>query len=70
MEVIKEFQTVESNEIRVHLPDQFLHKEIEITVRAVENLEKSKKKKSDVQFNALRLNTRGFKFNRDEAHDR
>lgn len=70
MHVIREFQKVASNEVCVHLPDDFLDKDIEITVKTVNNGEKTISKKGKALFNALRLDTGGFKFNREEAHER
>ena len=70
MQVIREFQKVFSNEVRVHVPDDFLDKDIEITVKTVTSPEKKKPIKERPLFNTLRLNTRGFKFNREEANER
>lgn len=70
MQLIREFHKVDSNDICVHLPDQFLDKEVEITVKTVNTPVNSKFTKNIPQFNALRLNTRGFKFDREEANER
>ncbi len=69
MQVIKEFQKAVSNEIKVVLPDDFLDQEIEITIKQVSH-QNTKRKNRKTLFNALRLDTRGFKFNREEAHER
>ena len=69
MQVIKEYQKAVSNEIKVLLPDDFLDQEIEITIKTLPH-QKTKRNKRETLFKALRLDTRGFKFNREEAHER
>ncbi len=69
MQVIKEFQKAVSNEIKVLLPDDFLDQEIEITIKTVSH-KNTKRNNRKTLFKALRLDTRGFKFNREEAHER
>ncbi len=68
--IVKEFKKVESNDVCIHLPDDFLHKNIEITVRVVKRKVKTKRKKMAPLFTALSLDTRGFKFDREEANER
>ena len=69
MELIREVRKVLSNDITMHVPDDFLNKDIEITIKKIADREyKGKKERSE--FNAIRLDTRGFKFNREEAHER
>jgi hypothetical protein len=70
MEVIREIRRALSKEITMTVPDEFIDEDIEITIRkiATELHPPINKVKSD--FNAFRLNTRGFVFNREEAHER
>jgi hypothetical protein len=69
MEVIKKNLKVSSNEITMTVPDDFINEDIEITIKKITSL-RNKKKAGKSNFNAFRLNTRGFKFNREEAHER
>jgi hypothetical protein len=74
MQFIREFHKVDSNDVCVHLPDEFLDKDVVITIKTVDHPANAKFKtnfkKTKPQFNTLRLNTRGFKFNREEANER
>ena len=53
------------------LPDDFLGKQIEVIAFVIEE---AKSKAADLKktktFSAIQLDTRGFKFNRDEANER
>ena len=69
MQVIKENRKVVSKEIIMTVPDDFINENIEITIRKIAGCP-HKKKPGNSNFNAFRLNTRGFKFNREEAHER
>lgn len=69
MEVIKKNLKVSSKEITMTLPDDFINENIEITIKKITS-HRHKKKPGKSNFNAFRLNTRGFKFNREEAHER
>jgi hypothetical protein len=70
MELIREVRKVLSNDIIIHVPDDFLNKEIEITIKKIVGTRRYKGKKKKSQFNAIRLDTRRFKFNREERHER
>ena len=69
MQVIKENRKVVSKEITMTVPDDFINEDIEITIRKIDG-NRHKRKPGKSNFNAFRLNTRGFKFNREEAHER
>ena len=69
MQVIKENRKVVSKEITMTVPDDFINEDIEITIRKIAG-SRHKRKPGKSNFNAFRLNTRGFKFNREEAHGR
>lgn len=54
----------------IRVPDEFRHimeHDVEVIVQNVKN---DRKKKSPLKFEALSIDTRGFKFNRDEANER
>lgn len=65
MEIIREIKKAESNNVSIKIPDTLVNKEIEITVK-----EAREKKWEKLTFKAMRLNTRGYKFNREEANER
>jgi hypothetical protein len=69
MQVIKESRKAVSKEITMTVPDDFINEDIEITIRTITG-SRDKRKPGKSNFNAFRLNTRGFKFNREEAHER
>jgi hypothetical protein len=69
MQVIKENRKVVSKEITMTVPDDFINEDIEITIRKIASSQ-LKRKPGKSNFNAFRLNTSGFKFNREEAHER
>jgi hypothetical protein len=69
MQVIKENRKVVSREITMTVPDDFINENIEITIRKIAGYP-HKKKPGKSNFNAFRLSTGGFKFNREEAHKR
>jgi hypothetical protein len=61
-----------NNTLILPIPDKYIGKQLEVIAFAVdEPLEdvilSNKKKKT---FSAIRLNTKGFKFNREEANER
>ncbi|GEM_PF-1364028 len=70
MQVIKEFQKIKSNEVRINVPDDFVDNDVEITVKKITGPQKKQGLKRKLLLNAIRLDTRGFKFSRDEANER
>jgi len=70
MEVIKEIRRALSKEITMTVPDEFIDEDIEITIKKIATEAHPPKKRRKSDFNAFRLNTRGFVFNREEAHER
>ena len=69
--MIRTIITADKNNLTLSLPDNFLGKEVEIIVFIVDEAKSQvagfKKTKT---FSAVKLDTRGFKFNRDEANER
>ncbi len=74
MEVIREIKTIKNKELIINLPDDFLNKEVEITISPL--LEKSKIEKDKrasffkfVEENQFKL-PGDYKFVREELYDR
>lgn len=74
MEVIREIKTIKNKELIINLPDDFLNKEVEITIAPL--LEKSKIEKDKrasffkfVEENQFKL-PGDYKFVREELYDR
>lgn len=60
-----------NNKLILAIPDNYIGKQIEVIAFMIdEGKEKPLNKKKEVSFNAVLLDTRGFKFNRDEANER
>ncbi len=62
----------DKNFLSLNIPDKYIGKKLEVIAFAVdepsENVIYMTKKTK--QFSAIKLNTKGFKFNRDEANER
>jgi hypothetical protein len=57
--------------ISFRIPEDYIGKQIEVIAFAKdEGLGKEVNSKKKVTFNALSIDTRGYKFNRDEANER
>jgi hypothetical protein len=57
--------------ISFDIPKDYVGKQIEVIAFAKgEGITKEQPAKKKVTFNALSIDTRGYKFNRDEANDR
>ena len=69
--MIRKVVTAEKNTIILPLPDNYVGRQLEIIAFAIDEPVKQTKRASakDV-FKALKFDTRGFKFNRDEANGR
>ena len=63
-------------DLTIKLPDEYLHKELEVIAFTVEDTEvqyEAKKKNTEEAINffkTINVDTTGFKFNRDEANER
>ena len=69
--MIRTVFTADKNIVTLPLPDNFIGKQVEIIAFTVDEGKQSiQNKKKEVSFNAVKLDTRGFKFNRDEANER
>lgn len=69
--MIRTILTADKNNLTIMLPDNFLGKQVEVIVFLVEDVKaQAAKFKKTKSFSAIQLDTRGFKFNRDEANER
>ncbi len=69
--MIRTIVKADRNDFTLQLPDEFLGKEIEIIAFVIEEVKtKAKNFKKSKSFSAIQLDTRGYKFNRDEANER
>ncbi len=63
----------EKTEVNVHLsvPENYIGKEMEVIAFTIkEGLEKKEAGNKKVTFSALSIDTKGYKFDRDEANER
>ena len=69
--MIRTVITAENNTIILSLPDDYIGKQLEVIAFAIDEPVKQRKRAAakDV-FKALKFDTRGYKFDRDEANSR
>ena len=69
MEAIREMVYSESETLTIKIPEKFRRKRLEVLVLPVAspNVESIGRK---LDFNAVQIETKGFKFDRDELHER
>jgi hypothetical protein len=69
--MIRTVVTAEKNTIIISLPDEYVGKQLEVIAFAIdEPVKQTKKAAAKDVFKALKLNTLGYKFDRDEANSR
>jgi hypothetical protein len=69
--MIRTVITAVKNTLTLPLPDNYIGKQVEVIAFTIDEGKKAAHtKKKEVRFNAVKLDTRGFKFNRDEANER
>ena len=72
MEFIREIRKVEANTITINLPREYRDQEVEVLVLPLKR--KSKKKAGRPthfqSFDEISIDTRNFKFDREELHER
>ena len=72
MEFIREIRKVEANTITINLPGEYRDQEVEVLVLPL----KRKSRKKVIQpanfqsFDEISIDTRNFKFDREELHER
>jgi hypothetical protein len=71
LNMIRKILTVDSDTISIAVPSRYMGKVLEIIAFSEdESQNREPLKKRSATFNALSLDTKGFKFNRDEANER
>jgi len=72
MEFIREIRRVDDNTITIQLPENYRDKEVEVLVLPFEDSVKSEsfKIRSFESLKHISLDTRNYKFNREELHER
>jgi hypothetical protein len=72
MEFIREIKKIEENTITIELPENYKNREVEILVLPFEDSEKNKfsKRRPFESLKKISIDTRTFKFNREELHER
>ena len=72
MEFIREIKKIAENTITIELPESYKNKEVEILVLPFENTERSKpfKRHPFESLKHISIDTRQYKFNREELHER
>ena len=69
--MIRTVITADKNIINLPLPENFIGKQVEVIAFTLdEPVTQNKKPAAKNVFKALKLDTRGFKFDRDEANSR
>jgi hypothetical protein len=68
--MIRTIVTPKKPTISFDIPLSYIGREIEVIAFAKDECEKSEQKKKKVSFTASTLDTRSYKFNRDEANER
>jgi len=69
--MIRTIIKAKKNYLTIQLPNEYVGKQLEVIAFMLEEeTEKNYSKKKEVSFDAVSVDTRGFKFNRDEANER
>ncbi len=67
--MIRTIIKAKKNYLTIRLPNEYVGKQLEVIAFMLEE-EENKLGIKNVSFDAVSLDTRGFKFNRDEANER
>ncbi len=70
--MIRTVVTPDKNLLSFNIPDKYIGKKLEVIAFAIDEPSENViyTTKSRKNFSAIKLNTKGFKFNRDEANER
>jgi hypothetical protein len=70
--MIRTVITPDKNFLSFNIPEKYIGKKLEVIAFAVDELSEDVmySTKSRKSFSTIKLNTKGFKFNRDEANER
>jgi len=69
IQMIRTIITADGNDLTLKLPDNFLGKEVEIIAFVIEDTQ-METTNSLKEFSVIELDTRNFKFDREEANER
>jgi putative transposon-encoded protein len=65
--------TVSSNDVSIHLPEEYVGKKVFIEVKSEDEIKTERERKYEElrnHFKAIRINTKDFNFNREAANER
>jgi hypothetical protein len=68
--MVRTLITPEDQNILIRVPEDYIGKQVEVIAFTLEENRNEKQKKKQASFTALKLNTIGYKFNREEANER
>ncbi len=68
--MVRTLITPEERNILIRVPEDYIGKQVEVIAFTLEENNKMEQVKKQASFTALKLNTIGYKFNREEANDR
>lgn len=71
--MVKKSFTALQQQILLQLPKSFIGKRVEILAYTEEEVQKEKQQKKPqplIDFNTMKVSTKGFRFNRNEANER
>ncbi len=68
--MVRTLITPEDQDILIRVPEDYIGKQVEVIAFALEENSNVAQVKKQSSFNAVKLNTIGYKFNREEANER
>lgn len=68
--MVRTLITPEDRNILIRVPEDYIGKQVEVIVFTLEENSNVAQIKKQASFTALKLNTIGYKFNREEANER
>ena len=68
--MVRTLITPEDQNILIRVPEDYIGKQVEVIAFMLEEKNNTNNVKKNASFNALKLNTLGYKFNREEANER
>ena len=68
--MVRTLITPEDRNILIRVPEDYIGKQVEVIAFTLEENSNKAQVKKQASFTALKLNTIGYKFNREEANER
>lgn len=68
--MVRRLITPENQDIIIHVPKDYIGKQVEVIAFMIGDSSNMEEIKTKPSFTALKLDTVGFKFNREEANER